>query len=352
MSFALIPRLRFAASFIPFTLSETTYERFQGARPQTLGGSAFQADSIVTVDGVDQATTYVSPFSLTCTFNENVLWRAGTKVVRVRSPGLGTNTHGPLNYTVTQWSKLRAEWDPNDPTRILNGSNVQRIPDVSGNGWHADMATVGTQPPIASAIHNGRDGVLHADGSHYNDVAGASWKSSTANESLRNVSLYRIVKCASASVIDEGAFGYRFSDASTSEVFVGGHSVAISGETFTIAKTAGTKRLGSAISWTAGETWVESAYLRIDTSSTPPGATAKKNGVDINLNIGSNDGYSPFAAGLVYSNSGVLRIRGSQGSGKTTYFLYGIMVDGIPTDAEDTQVIRFLASLCSGVTVP
>lgn len=338
------------------TLATSSFERFQGAQASIgVTGTGFPSDAVMAWNGTDFSTTFNSSTSLTVTIPETATRTTGTKNITVRSLASGVVTHTG-SFTCTQWSKLRAELDPNDSTRILDGSDLyQRIPDISGLGWHADQATAGTRPPRAAAIHNGRDGVLHADTAHYNEIAGGVFKEAANNNSLQNVSLYRAIKCAAASASDVGVFGYDFRDAGGGEAFVGGTTGLLSGECFTIGK-GGSARYGctpaGGMSWTAGETFIESSYLRVNTLTTPPGATAKKNGTSITFNLGSNDGYAPGASGVVWSNSGVLRVRGGMTGGSTSYLLYGIVVDGIPTATEDQQVLRFIASLLSGVSVP
>lgn len=137
------------------SLSTTAFTQWDSPVTLTATGTRFTTFSVLNVNGVPKATTYISPTSLSCVVQPGLL-AAGTLPVTVTN-FFPVTASAAVNITVTAWdfttpSGLVLLGDPNPANVTLNGSNASAWTDTSGQANSLAQAVAINQLPYGAAV--------------------------------------------------------------------------------------------------------------------------------------------------------------------------------------------------------
>lgn len=136
------------------SISPTSVSQWDASTVLTVTGANFTTGSVITVNGVAYATTYVSDASLTCTLpaaeTANALMQtAGTYEVKVDGSYSKTLTVTAWDFNTPATPTL---WlDPASGNIQLNGATVSQWNDISGSARHFSQGTAANQPTYVSS---------------------------------------------------------------------------------------------------------------------------------------------------------------------------------------------------------
>jgi len=123
------------------SISPSTRTAGSGAFTLTVTGTKFVSDSIVTFDGSDRTTTFVSSTQLTAQIAASDIAAAGTHAIRVDNPSPGGGTSSAINLTVNNPVPTISSLSPSSTavgganfTLTVNGTNFISSSVVRFNG--------------------------------------------------------------------------------------------------------------------------------------------------------------------------------------------------------------------------
>lgn len=136
------------------SISPTSATQFDNATVLTVYGSNFTAGSVIYVDAVAQATTFVSSGEVNCTLPAGqtptaILAVSGTKSITV--DGSNAQTFTVNAWALTSVSGLQGWWRA-DAGNITIATGVSQWSDTSGNSRHLTQATGGAQPAYTASL--------------------------------------------------------------------------------------------------------------------------------------------------------------------------------------------------------